>query len=312
MFLRTHRESALAEAKASDALRAHGIVPSPLAGIPVSVKDLFDVAGDITRAGSKVLADAAPATSRCHRGAAAAPGGRDHRRPHQHGRIRVLRTGPQSALRHAEESLGSGHRPHSRRLVFGGGGVGFRRHGGDGPGHRHRRLGAHSCRAVRPHRLQAHRQAHTPKTAPFRCRLRSIRSARSRAASPAARWSTAYSPAKRRRCRRRCRSRACAWAWCRTTCWTDWTAPWRQRSARRSRGCRGRRAAERRALRSAAPAAADQPEGRPGGGRGLCDTPRPDRAAQRRVRPARRLAHPARRRHQRGRLYRRADPARRA
>ncbi len=63
VFLRTHRESALAEARASDALRAHGIVPSPLAGIPVSVKDLFDVAGDITRAGSKVLADAAPATA---------------------------------------------------------------------------------------------------------------------------------------------------------------------------------------------------------------------------------------------------------
>ena len=61
VFLRTHRESALAEAKASDALRAHGIVPSPLAGIPVSVKDLFDVAGDMTRAGSKALADAAPA-----------------------------------------------------------------------------------------------------------------------------------------------------------------------------------------------------------------------------------------------------------
>jgi aspartyl-tRNA(Asn)/glutamyl-tRNA(Gln) amidotransferase subunit A len=61
VFLRTHRESALAEAKASDALRAHGIVPSPLAGIPVSVKDLFDVAGDITRAGSKALADSAPA-----------------------------------------------------------------------------------------------------------------------------------------------------------------------------------------------------------------------------------------------------------
>ncbi len=62
-FLRTRRESALAEAEASDALRAHGIVPSPLAGIPVSVKDLFDVAGDITRAGSRVLADAAPATA---------------------------------------------------------------------------------------------------------------------------------------------------------------------------------------------------------------------------------------------------------
>ncbi|MFH1043664.1 MAG: amidase, partial [Pseudomonadota bacterium] len=62
-FLCTHRESALAEAKARDTLRAHGIVPSPLAGIPVSVKDLFDVAGDITRAGSKALADAVPATT---------------------------------------------------------------------------------------------------------------------------------------------------------------------------------------------------------------------------------------------------------
>lgn len=61
VFVRTHHESALAEAKASDALRAHAIVPSPLAGIPVSVKDLFDVAGDITRAGSRALADAAPA-----------------------------------------------------------------------------------------------------------------------------------------------------------------------------------------------------------------------------------------------------------
>jgi aspartyl-tRNA(Asn)/glutamyl-tRNA(Gln) amidotransferase subunit A len=61
VFLRTYRESALAAAQASDTLRAHGIVPSPLAGIPVSVKDLFDVAGDVTRAGAKALADAAPA-----------------------------------------------------------------------------------------------------------------------------------------------------------------------------------------------------------------------------------------------------------
>ena len=37
----------------------------PLAGIPVSVKDLFDVAGDVTAAGSTVLADAAPAADDC-------------------------------------------------------------------------------------------------------------------------------------------------------------------------------------------------------------------------------------------------------
>jgi aspartyl-tRNA(Asn)/glutamyl-tRNA(Gln) amidotransferase subunit A len=37
----------------------------PLAGIPVSIKDLFDVAGDVTSAGSTVLAGAAPAAEDC-------------------------------------------------------------------------------------------------------------------------------------------------------------------------------------------------------------------------------------------------------
>ncbi|MFD1837276.1 amidase [Paracidovorax cattleyae] len=48
-------------ARASDLARAAGHMPSPLAGLPVSVKDLFDVRGQVTRAGSAVLADAAPA-----------------------------------------------------------------------------------------------------------------------------------------------------------------------------------------------------------------------------------------------------------
>lgn len=54
-------ERALAAARASDLLRAAGIVRSPLEGVPVSVKDLFDVAGEVTTAGSAVLRDAAPA-----------------------------------------------------------------------------------------------------------------------------------------------------------------------------------------------------------------------------------------------------------
>ncbi len=49
-------------ADAQDRLRAAGYVASPLAGLPVSIKDLFDVAGERTRAGSKALADASPAT----------------------------------------------------------------------------------------------------------------------------------------------------------------------------------------------------------------------------------------------------------
>lgn len=60
-FIKTFDESARAAAGAADKMRSAGIAPSAYAGIPVSVKDLFDVAGEITRAGSKVLADAAPA-----------------------------------------------------------------------------------------------------------------------------------------------------------------------------------------------------------------------------------------------------------
>jgi aspartyl-tRNA(Asn)/glutamyl-tRNA(Gln) amidotransferase subunit A len=59
-FIRVHADSALAAARASDAARRSGQVPSPLAGIPISVKDLFDLGGEITRAGSIVLDSAAP------------------------------------------------------------------------------------------------------------------------------------------------------------------------------------------------------------------------------------------------------------
>ena len=51
------------EADASDALRKAGIVASPLAGIPISVKDLLDVKGEVTRAGSIVLKDDKPAAA---------------------------------------------------------------------------------------------------------------------------------------------------------------------------------------------------------------------------------------------------------
>jgi aspartyl-tRNA(Asn)/glutamyl-tRNA(Gln) amidotransferase subunit A len=62
-FLKVHEDAARAAARASDRLRRAGLVPSPLAGIPVSVKDLFDIAGDVTTAGSRALADARPATA---------------------------------------------------------------------------------------------------------------------------------------------------------------------------------------------------------------------------------------------------------
>jgi len=60
-FLKVYAEQARAEAEHSDRLRRQGVVRSGVEGLPVSVKDLFDVAGDITRAGSKLLAGAPPA-----------------------------------------------------------------------------------------------------------------------------------------------------------------------------------------------------------------------------------------------------------
>src|SRR6267378_74574 len=61
-FLKVYGEDARMAADAYDALRRHGAAPSLFAGIPISVKDLFDVAGDVTTAGSVALRHAPPAT----------------------------------------------------------------------------------------------------------------------------------------------------------------------------------------------------------------------------------------------------------
>lgn len=61
VFIAFDRSRARAEAEASDRLRGAGLVLSPIAGVPISVKDLFDVAGEITTAGSRALSKAAAA-----------------------------------------------------------------------------------------------------------------------------------------------------------------------------------------------------------------------------------------------------------
>jgi aspartyl-tRNA(Asn)/glutamyl-tRNA(Gln) amidotransferase subunit A len=61
VFLTVHAQQALAAADFHDQMRRHGAAASMYAGIPISVKDLFDLAGDVTTAGSTVLRGTAPA-----------------------------------------------------------------------------------------------------------------------------------------------------------------------------------------------------------------------------------------------------------
>jgi aspartyl-tRNA(Asn)/glutamyl-tRNA(Gln) amidotransferase subunit A len=60
-FIKVHAEQARAAADAMDSARRVGLAVGRYAGIPIALKDLFDIAGEPTPAGSKVLADAPPA-----------------------------------------------------------------------------------------------------------------------------------------------------------------------------------------------------------------------------------------------------------
>jgi aspartyl-tRNA(Asn)/glutamyl-tRNA(Gln) amidotransferase subunit A len=60
-FIHVDKEAALDAADAMDRLRKANAAPSRFAGIPVSIKDLFDIRGQVTRAGSRALEDSAPA-----------------------------------------------------------------------------------------------------------------------------------------------------------------------------------------------------------------------------------------------------------
>jgi len=62
-FLTLYQEDAYEAADAADRRAREGASLGRLDGLIVSIKDLFDVAGEPTRAGSKILADARPAQS---------------------------------------------------------------------------------------------------------------------------------------------------------------------------------------------------------------------------------------------------------
>lgn len=63
VFIHLLADAARAEADAIDRRRKAGVWTGPLGGIPISVKDLFDIRGLPTTAGSVVLADAEPASA---------------------------------------------------------------------------------------------------------------------------------------------------------------------------------------------------------------------------------------------------------
>ncbi len=60
-FITINADAARAQADAVDRARAAGGNVSPFAGIPIALKDLFDVAGEVTSAGSRLLKDQPPA-----------------------------------------------------------------------------------------------------------------------------------------------------------------------------------------------------------------------------------------------------------
>ncbi|MET0208891.1 MAG: amidase family protein, partial [Burkholderiaceae bacterium] len=52
VFTKLHADAALAAARHADAAQRAGVALPALAGLPVTVKDLYDVAGETTMAGS--------------------------------------------------------------------------------------------------------------------------------------------------------------------------------------------------------------------------------------------------------------------
>jgi len=60
-FLKVAAETARAQADTVDRQRAAGVTLPRFAGVPIAIKDLFDIHGDVTTAGSRVLQGAPPA-----------------------------------------------------------------------------------------------------------------------------------------------------------------------------------------------------------------------------------------------------------
>ena len=146
-------DRARAKARAVDAAIAAGKNAGPLAGVPFAVKNLFDVQGLPTRAGSKINRDLQAVAARRHPDRAHGSRRRGAGRRAQHGRIRLRlhrrecarRSVAQSARRDADD----------RRLVGRLRRRGRRRPGAAGAGLRHQRLDPGAVVVLRNLRTEA-------------------------------------------------------------------------------------------------------------------------------------------------------------
>ena len=256
-FIKVHAEQARAAADAVDAARRVGLPLGRYAGIPIALKDLFDIAGEPTPAGSKVLADAAAGTAERDRCATHAER-RVHRDgPGQHDRVRVLRPRHQSALRHADLAVGSRCGAHPGRQFVRHRGRGGRRHGGGRTGHRYRRFVPDSGGVLWCRRLQAdgaasadHRRAAAGAIAGL---------GRSAGAHGGLLRGDRRHPGGRAADPSGAGAACAAYAWrCRkTSCWMAWMRRWPRRSNTLCRCCRiagaqrSRASGSRRSTRSA-------------------------------------------------------------
>ena len=156
-----------------------GRAVSPLAGIPFSAKDLFDLAGEVTTAGSKVLKGPRPRGPMRWRSPGSRRQGMIVIGPHQHDGIRLFGRRPQPALRHAALALRPRDGAHSRRVVLGGGRLRGGWHGEPRHRHRHGRLLPHSRPPIAASSATSRATGGCRSPAAIRCRRVSTRSGRS-------------------------------------------------------------------------------------------------------------------------------------
>ena len=154
-FVSVNAANARLAAEAADKAIRSGHAVGPLHGIPIAIKDLVEIEGEVAMGGTAAWRNRiAPHTATLMRKLMAA--GHDQPRQDPHRRVRLWRLGHQPASRHAVEPVGCEHASHAGRLVLRLRRRGRRAHGTLGDRHRHRRVGADPGGVERHHRPEDH------------------------------------------------------------------------------------------------------------------------------------------------------------